>query len=324
MDIIDILSFEILFPLVLIGLLVIIFISGLFHKYPKKDLMSLDDFMKDWLISHGQAHKLEKQFALMKKEPTGIIYMPLTYKGAKIFIKCGLSPNKVSFITLILSFLVFYGVLIASRGHALNLFIQQPYYGSWFIIIAFLVLLTGILDGVDGAIARLMNLKSKSGAWLDSIIDRISDILFLVCLVPTKFFIFSEYGLILDFTWIVWLNIFLITIYEYMRERHVALGLYEIKPYIGERPMRILVMFAFFLIYGISSFFVLLTNMINPAATKMWTFSHTGTMKWNMLIFQVVLLLIMTYSSIQLARYSFKQLKKMDNKNLLNEMKGDK
>jgi phosphatidylglycerophosphate synthase len=315
MDIMDLLSFEILFPLVLIGLLVIIFISGFFRKYPKRELMSLDDFMKDWLISHGQAHKLEKQFELMKKEPTGIIYMPLTYKGAKFFIKCGLSPNKVSIITLILSFLVFYGVLIASRGHALNLFTQQPYYGSWFIVLAFLVLLTGIIDGVDGAIARLMDIKSKSGAWLDNIIDRISDILLLVGLVPTNLFILSEYGLTLDFTWMVWTNIFLIFIYEYMRTRHEGLGLHEIKPFIGERPMRILVMFAFFLIYGISSFFVLLTNTINPAATKMWTFSHTGTMKWNMLIFQIVLLLIMTYSTIQLAKYSFRQLKKMDTKN---------
>ena len=312
---IEILRLEIIFPLVLVGLLVIIFISGLFKKHPKREIMSLDDFIKDWLKDHGQAHKLEEQFAKMKKDPAGLVYMPLTYKGAKFFVKCGLSPNKVSWITLILSFFIFYGVIMASKGQMLDLFSKQPYYGSWFIPLAFLVLLTGILDGVDGSMARLLDIKSKSGAWLDNIIDRISDILLLVCFIPTNFLIFSEFGLALNFAWIVWTNIFLIFIYEYMRARHEGLGLHETKPFIGERVTRIAVMTTFFLIYGISSFFVLITNIINPSSTKIWTFSHTGTMKWNMLIFQICLLFIMIYSSIGLAKYSFKQLKNMDKTN---------
>lgn len=100
-----------------------------------------------------------------------------------------------------------------------------------------------------------------------------------------------------------------------MRARHEGLGLHQTKPFVGERITRILVMFTFFMIYGISSHLVLITNLINPAATKMWTFSHTETMKWNMLIFQICLLLIMIYSSIGLARYSYKQLKNMDKTN---------
>jgi len=310
---IELLIFEIIFPLVLVGLLIIIFISGLFKKRPKKDLMSLDEFIKDWLKDHGQEHKIDVQFEKMKKDPAGLIYMPLTYKGAKWLIKCGLSPNKVSWITLILSFFIFYGVIMLSKGHTLDLFSEQPWYGSWFIGLAYLVLLTGFLDGIDGSIARLLDIQSKSGAWLDNIIDRISDILLLICLIPTNFLIFSEYGL--DFTWIVWTNIFLIFIYEYMRARHEGLGLHKTKPFVGERITRILVMFTFFMIYGISSHLVLITNLINPAATKMWTFSHTETMKWNMLIFQICLLLIMIYSSIGLAKYSYKQLKNMDKTN---------
>ncbi|TFG25661.1 MAG: CDP-alcohol phosphatidyltransferase family protein [Promethearchaeota archaeon] len=302
--------FIIVFPLVLLLLLLIIFISGLLKKKIKRDFMSLDEFIMDWLRDHGQAHKLDDQFAKMRKDPAGRIYMPITYHGAKFAIKCGLTPNKVSYINLILSFLIFYGVIMASRGHTLDLFTQQPYYGVWFIPLAFLALFTGIIDGIDGAIARLTETKSRAGAWLDNVIDRISDILLLVCLVPTSFLVFPEYGL--DFTWIIWTNIFLIFLYEYMRSRHEGLGLHEAKPFVGERITRFFIIFTFFLIYGISSFFILITNWIDPSATKIWAHSHGGTIKWNMLIFQINLLLIMVFSSIKLAQYSLKNLKKLD------------
>ena len=305
--------FILVFPLVLLGLLLIIFISGLFKKKPKQELMTLDEFIMDWLKDHGQAHKLEEQFSKMRKDPAGKIYMPLTYHGAKFAIKCGLTPNKVSYINLLLSFFIFWAVIMISKGHTLNLFSQQPYFGAWFIPLAFLALFTGIIDGVDGAIARLLDIKSKSGAWLDNVIDRISDILLLVCLVPTNFMVVSIFGYRFDFTWIVWTNIFLIFLYEYMRARHEGLGLHEAKPNIGERITRFFVIFTFFLIYGISSFFVLLTNWINPSATKIWTDSHIGTITWNMLIYQTILLLIMLFSCIKLASYSLKNLKKLDN-----------
>ncbi len=305
--------FGIVFPLVLLGFLAIIFISGFSNKNPKQEFMSCDEFIKDWLKDHGQAHKLDEQFAQMKKDPAGLIYMPITYKGAKIFIKWGLTPNKVSFINLILSFFIFYGVIMASEGHTLNLFSQQPFYGSWFIPLAFLVLFTGIIDGIDGAIARLLDIKSKSGAWLDNVIDRISDTLMLVCLIPSNFLVFSDYGL--DLTWMIWTNILLIFIYEYMRARHEGLGLHETKPFIAERITRILLIGTFFLIYGISSFAVLITYLINPSATTIWSASHYGVITWVMLIFQISLLGIMTYSSIQFARYIWKQLKKMDKNN---------
>ncbi len=304
--------FKIIFPLVLVGLLVIIFISGFFNKHPKQELMSSDEFIKDWLKDHGQAHKLEQQFAKIKKDPGGLIYMPITYKGAKFFIKCGLTPNKVSYINLILSFLIFYGVIMASEGHSLALFSQQPFYGAWFIPLAFLVLFTGIIDGIDGSIARLLDIKSKRGAWLDNVIDRFSDVLMLVCLIPTNFLVLAPYRL--NFAWMVWTNIFLIFLFEYMRARHEGLGLHEAKPFIGERITRILVIFAFFLIYGISSFFVLITNLLIPSATSIWTFSHSGAITWTMFLLQISLLDIMVYSSIGLARYSLKNLKKLDSR----------
>ncbi len=303
--------FTLVFPLVLLLILIIIFISGIFKEKPSREFMTCDEFIKDWLKDHGQAHKVDEQFAKMKKDPAGKLYMPITYRGAKIFIKLGISPNKVSVIGLILSFFIFWGVIMAGAGHTLNSMTQQPFYGSWFFALAWLVLYTGISDGIDGAIARLLDIKSKTGAWLDNIIDRVSDILVLVCFVPKRLLFFPSYGL--DFTWMVWTNIFLIFIYEYMRARHEGLGLHETKPFVGERITRVIVNTTFFAMYGVSSFAVFLTNIIDPSTT-IWNVSHLWVITWSMLIYQIVLLAIMVFSMILFAKYIWKNLKIIEKK----------
>ncbi|MFX0048815.1 MAG: CDP-alcohol phosphatidyltransferase family protein [Candidatus Hermodarchaeota archaeon] len=300
--------FSFVFPLVLLILLILIFVRGIFKEKPKREFMSCDEFIKDWLKDHGQASKVEEQFAKMKKDPAGKLYMPITYTGAKMFIKLGISPNMASYINLIASFFIFWGVIMAGAGHSLDLITQQPIYGSWFFVLALLVLATGIGDGIDGAIARLLDIKSKTGAWLDNILDRVIDILMLVCLIPTSLLIPS---LGLDFRWMVWTNIFLIFIYEYMRARHEGLGLHETKPFIGERITRVIVNATFYVMYGVSSFTVLLTNLVNPAAT-IWNSSHAWTITWSMFIYQVSLLVIMGFSIILFAKYIWKNLKKLD------------
>ena len=303
--------FNIIFPLVLLILLLIILLSGISKEKPVQEFMIRDEFIKDWLKDHGQAHKLEQHFEQMKKDPAGKLYMPITYKGAKIFIKMGLTPNKVSFMNLILTFLIFYGVIMAGKGHTLGLFTRQPLYGAWFFALALLVLFTGIIDGIDGAIARLLNIKSKSGAWLDNVIDRVSDTLMLVCLVPTSLSVLTTNGL--DFKWMIWTNIFLVFIYEYMRARHEGLGLHETKPFIGERITRILVITTFYIMYGASSLTVLITNLINPSATSIWTASHSWVISWTMIIYQISLLVIMVLSVTFFAKYVWKNLKLIDN-----------
>ena len=191
------------------------------------------------------------------------------------------------------------------------MFTQQPVYGLWFFFIALLVLFTGIVDGIDGAIARLLDIKSRSGGWFDNVIDRVSDTLILVCFIPSNMLIFPSFGG-LDFRWIVWTNIIIIFIYEYMRARHEGLGLHETKPTIGERIVRILVIATFFFIYGSSSLTVFITALISPSSVAIWNLSHTGVVTWTMLIFQITLLIIMIISFIQSWNYIWKNLKKLD------------
>jgi len=302
--------FELIFPLALIGILIIIFIKGIFTKAEKRDYMTLDEFIKDWIRDHGVEHKLEPYFESMKKNPAGKLYMPITYKWGKFFSKLGISANEVSIINLTLSFLGFYGVIMAGRGHLLNYLIQQPAFGSWFILLGIIFLVAGIIDGADGAIARLENTKSASGAWFDNNIDRISDILMLVCLIPGGISIIPDYNY--NFKWLVWTNILIIFIYEYMRARHQGLGLHALQPTIGERITRIIILSTFFFIYGISSFSVFITYLINPALTSIWSISHRAIINWVMVVHQVILLLVMVISVIRSIIFAWKNLKKID------------
>jgi len=303
--------FELFFPIILLVLLLIILISGMNNEYKETELMDLDEFIIDWLLDHGQGHEMEKQFKRVKSEPTGKLYMPITYKGARFFMKLRATPNKISLINLILSFYIFYTSVMGSKGHSLNLFTEQPIFGSLFIITSLLVLGAGIIDGIDGAIARLSNTKSKSGAWFDNVIDRISDILMLVGLIPGNILILQNYGL--DFSWVVWTNILLIHLYEYMRARHEGLGLHQVRPYIAERPMRVIILSTFFMIYGISSISVFFTNLINPALNVIWSISHPAVITWCILISQFTLFVIMVVCCIQLGNYSYKNLKRIEN-----------
>ncbi|MHA2183526.1 MAG: CDP-alcohol phosphatidyltransferase family protein [Promethearchaeota archaeon] len=301
--------FKIVFPLVLVGFLVLIIIIGSLKKHPKQEFMTCDEFIKDWIKDHRSASKEEEYFAKMKKDPSGKLYMPITYHGAKLFIKLGLSPNNVSVINLILSFFILYGVVMASSGHSLGSFTQQPLYGSWFFLLALLVLFTGIIDGIDGAIARLLDIKTKSGAWFDNVIDRVSDTLMFVCLIPGTISTVASIGF--DFKWLIWTNTFLIFIYEYMRARHEGLGLHETKPNMGERITRVIVMGTFFVIYGISSLGVLLSRLINPTSS-FGIISHPGILDWTMFIYQISVFIIMMISIIPFGKYIWKNLKELD------------
>lgn len=71
----------------------------------------------------------------------------------------GISPNFVTVVGFLLS--VAAGCALA-WGH--------------FLAGALLLALSGIMDGLDGALARTLNLQSRFGAFFDSTLDRLSEI----------------------------------------------------------------------------------------------------------------------------------------------------
>ena len=87
------------------------------------------------------------------------LFAPLIKFLAKGFIKLRISPNIATLIMLFFS--------IAS---SLSLVFLNN-----LLLFGVLIFITGIMDGIDGAIARITNNSSKFGAFFDSSMDRLSE-----------------------------------------------------------------------------------------------------------------------------------------------------
>lgn len=86
---------------------------------------------------------------------------------AGIVERLGLTPNMLSILSLCFSFLAFLFYYLSASDHRMLL-------GA-----AVMVMLNGLADAVDGALARRMGHADHRGDFLDHVIDRYSDVLIL-------------------------------------------------------------------------------------------------------------------------------------------------
>jgi CDP-diacylglycerol--glycerol-3-phosphate 3-phosphatidyltransferase len=87
------------------------------------------------------------------------IFKPLVKLVAKGLIKLGISPNLATVIMLCFSIL---------SCISIGIFRSLPLF-------SILVFITGIMDGCDGAIARITNKSTSFGGFFDSVMDRTSE-----------------------------------------------------------------------------------------------------------------------------------------------------
>ena len=105
------------------------------------------------------------------------IFKPIVVWIAKLFQKIGFLPNHITVLMLLTSVAACISIIFS------NLF--------W--VFGILTFLTGIFDGVDGALARLSGKSTKFGAFFDSTLDRISEIvLYLGLFLNSNFFRWGE------------------------------------------------------------------------------------------------------------------------------------
>ncbi|HDL89739.1 MAG TPA: CDP-alcohol phosphatidyltransferase family protein, partial [Thermodesulforhabdus norvegica] len=76
-----------------------------------------------------------------------------------VLVKWGLEPNHLSILGLFASVL------------AGMCFVFSPFWGGMF------TLLSGLFDTLDGSLARFMGKSRKAGAFLDSVIDRYTELI---------------------------------------------------------------------------------------------------------------------------------------------------
>jgi CDP-diacylglycerol--glycerol-3-phosphate 3-phosphatidyltransferase len=171
-----------------------------------------------------------------------------------LFIKLKLTPNLITLIGFGICVIATYYISIGS-----------------FILGGLLILISGIMDIFDGAMARKMNLITDKGAFLDSTFDRLSESIILIGLI----YFFSQENesnaVMLASTSLVFSLLI-----SYLRARLEGLG-YNSKSGFFTRPERVLVV-SLGLIFFSPTFTVVVL-----AITSLLGLVHRFLVFWRML-----------------------------------------
>ena len=169
-------------------------------------------------------------------------YLAIVYGLARPLAATRVPPDVVTLLGVGFSGLV---VWVASLG------------GRWPILAFALVVLSGLVDSLDGAVAVLTDRVTRWGYVLDSVADRVSDGLYLVAL-----------WLLGADVWVCVAAGALMMLQEYARARALAGGLDDIGVVtVWERPTRVITTAMFLLGCG-----------IYPSAAETW--ARAGAAAW--------------------------------------------
>ena len=141
---------------------------------------------------------------------------PIVDGIARVFVKLGFSPSGLTVI----------GVLVACVAAAL---IAQGMLAAGGVV----VLVAGIFDLFDGAVARMTNRATKFGALFDSVMDRVSEAVVMLGLLWFYLDDGEQLGAVL-----VYVSIVGSTLVSYVRARAEGLGI-ECKGGLMQRPERV-------------------------------------------------------------------------------------
>ena len=141
---------------------------------------------------------------------------PIVDGIARVFVKLGFSPSGLTVI----------GVLVACVAAAL---IARGMLAAGGVV----VLVAGVFDMFDGAVARMTNRATKFGALFDSVMDRVSEAVVLLGLLWFYLEDGEQLGAVL-----VYVSIVGSTMVSYVRARAEGLGI-ECKGGLMQRPERV-------------------------------------------------------------------------------------
>jgi archaetidylinositol phosphate synthase len=156
------------------------------------------EFLSTWSKIHGDA------------QVTGIVkgWLNISYLITKLLAKIRISPNGLTIFGLV------FGVLL--------------YLNSQSIWAPIILVLSLICDGLDGSLAIITEKSSKWGAILDSVIDRLTEV----------FWVLALYSLGINLNLLIAVLI-LSTVQEYLRARAGGVGVVEVGVVTyAERPVR--------------------------------------------------------------------------------------
>jgi phosphatidylglycerophosphate synthase len=175
-------------------------------------LTTLTGYLDGWQALHGDYDPRGNRLVRW--------WLSLSYAVARPIAAARVSPDLVTLLALLFA--------AAALGPAAA--------GDWWLLLAAaLVVLSGLSDNVDGAVALLTGRVTPWGAVVDAVADRVADLLFLgTLLVAGAPVVACTLGGALMF------------LLEYLRARAAAAGMTEVGVVtVWERPTRVIVTAAF-------------------------------------------------------------------------------
>ncbi|MFX1275303.1 MAG: CDP-alcohol phosphatidyltransferase family protein [Promethearchaeota archaeon] len=167
-------------------------------KLSNKAIMNFDEYYEKWLEDHAY-----------NDSSTVKGWLKLSYYTCRyVFLPLKFTPLRIDFLSLALSLLI------------MVIFSLFPYLDEIGLLVSgFLIILLlfsiGMMDNIDGILARLRNKKTRRGSYQDLIFDRINDGIILIS--P----IFSHFTQISSILYLL----FTIFLFENLRSIHVSAGI---------------------------------------------------------------------------------------------------
>lgn len=181
--------------------------------------LSRDEYFARWAELHG-GYDPRTGSAWLRG------WLTLVHAVARPLARRGVSPDAVTYGSLVVSALA---AGLAALG------------GRWLLLATLVLVVSGLLDNLDGAVAVLTGRTTRWGYVLDSVVDRLSDLLYLVALVAV--------GAPVELAALCGALVFLM---EYSRARAGNAGGDEVGAVtIAERPTRVIVVAAALLAAGV-------------------------------------------------------------------------
>lgn len=154
------------------------------------------------------------------------IFKGLVWWIARPLARAGSRPNTITYFSLLLALLA--ALLLNLTGSS--------------VIFGILVFLSGLFDGVDGAVARERNAASDVGAFTDSVVDKVSEVLILGS-IAVEFSGTSFLSMRVEWWVILAITGWLLT--SYTRARASSLGVIDLDIGLGGRSERLFTLVVF-------------------------------------------------------------------------------
>ena len=157
------------------------------------------------------------------------IFRGLVLLIARPLARAGVSPDSITYVSLLFALFAFISLPLTQLQ----------------VLFATLVFITGLLDGVDGAVARMNDSATKAGGFTDSVIDKVAETLILAGIAlafPNTTLLglsVSMWALIAVFGWLLT---------SYTRARAEGFGVSDLDIGLGGRSERLLTLVIFSLV----------------------------------------------------------------------------